>query len=985
MNLFQSSVLKKYLSAQDHDRIQKGYDAFKAYFQNETHQKNIRASKEEQFQQKFLIELFVNIFGYTMNPDEGFNITTELKNIGDAKKTDGAILQGDDALAVIELKGTNTRDLSKVTEQAFNYKNNQPSCVYVITSNFEKLRFYIHNAVDYEEFNLFTLSQERFNLLWLLLHEKNLLKGIPEKIKNESLLEEEKVTKRLYKDYSEFKNDLWEDMCRNNPKVDELELYKKSQKLLDRFLFIFFAEDKGLLPPNSISVIVEDWKKLKDLDAYKPLFSRFQKYFGYLNDGYKGKRYEIHAYNGGLFKADPLLDDLIITDEVLEKHVSRLTEYDFETEVDTNILGHIFEHSLNDIENVRAQLAGEELDKSKSKRKKDGVFYTPKYITKYIVDNTVGKLCEEKKAELGLDEEEFAKDRKGRRKDTLKKLDDQLRQYRDWLLQLTICDPACGSGAFLNQALEFLITEHRYVDELESQLLGYAMVFPDVENHILEKNIYGLDINEESVEIARLSLWLRTAKKGRKLTSLSRNIQVGNSLIDDPEFAGELAFNWVERFPKVFEKGGFNIVIGNPPYVSFSNGQQSFFEGGYKTAKCGDLYTLFYELGIRIMKENGRMGYITPSSFLTNIGFFTLRAYLIDFRIEIIIDHGSNVFKDAAVDSTTVILKKETVEDCTIRCSSDGVSFNDVESRLFRELDDQVFNIYVRPKELRLANEIMKKSSSFDMHVTFSRGVEFGFKSQFILDIPTSSSMKPIVCGGDISRNAIRFQDKFVEHDDANPKIYKSSRIYSEPKILLRRIGNEITSCFDNNGYWNVCDVYNLQKKEDGAFPLKTIAAVINSKLIDFIYRNKFKSVKKLFPKIPIQNLKKLPLPKESNQYADLLQDLQEQALLCRQEYMTLTMGLLDVLESRFSLVRVSKKLDNWAELDFKEFKKELVKNKVTLSLEEEAEWMVFFNKKKAESSTLKAEIDRLDREIDQMVYELYGLNDEEIAIIENS
>jgi type II restriction/modification system DNA methylase subunit YeeA len=197
---------------------------------------------------------------------------------------------------------------------------------------------------------------------------------------------------------------------------------------------------------------------------------------------------------------------------------------------------------------VRAQLAGEEVDKSKSKRKKDGVFYTPKYITKYIVDNTVGKLCQEKKQELSIDEAEFAKDRKGRKTATLKKLDAQLKTYREWLLQLTICDPACGSGAFLNQALEFLMDEHRYVDELESHLLGYAMVFPDVENHILERNIYGVDINEESVEIARLSLWLRTAKKGRKLNSLSSNIKVGNSLIDDPAVAGDLAFNWQEEF-----------------------------------------------------------------------------------------------------------------------------------------------------------------------------------------------------------------------------------------------------------------------------------------------------------------------------------------------------------------------------------------------------------------------------------------------------
>jgi hypothetical protein len=310
MALYQISVLNKHLASQDAEAVKAAYVKFSGYFLNKEIQENIRKSKEEQFQQKFLMELFVNVFGYTMNPDANYNLTTELKNIKDAKKTDGAILKADGAaLAVIELKGTDTKDLAKVNDQAFNYKNNQPECVYVITSNFEKLRFFIHNAVEHEEFNLFTLTEERFALLWLFLQKDNLLGGIPAKVKEESLLQEDKVTKALYADYSAFKNDLWEDMVAQNPQHDPLLLYQKSQKLLDRFLFIFFSEDKGLLPPNSISAIIEQWNKLKELDEYKPLYSRFQKYFGYMNDGYKGAKYEIHAYNGGLFVTDELLRD----------------------------------------------------------------------------------------------------------------------------------------------------------------------------------------------------------------------------------------------------------------------------------------------------------------------------------------------------------------------------------------------------------------------------------------------------------------------------------------------------------------------------------------------------------------------------------------------------------------------------------------------------------------------------------------------------
>ena len=169
MSLFQNSVLKKYLQRLDQKKVDQAWEVFSSHFHNKEIQENIRAAKEEQYQGEFLIDLFVKVFGYIKNPSPSFNLTTELKNVKGAKKTDGAILKGDTALAVIELKGTKVTDLDKVESQAFGYKNNQPGCNYVITSNFEKLRFYIDNAVDHEPFNLFSLTRERFNVLWLCL------------------------------------------------------------------------------------------------------------------------------------------------------------------------------------------------------------------------------------------------------------------------------------------------------------------------------------------------------------------------------------------------------------------------------------------------------------------------------------------------------------------------------------------------------------------------------------------------------------------------------------------------------------------------------------------------------------------------------------------------------------------------------------------------------------------------------------------------
>ena len=264
----------------------------------------------------------------------------------------------------------------------------------------------------------------------------------------------------------------------------------------------------------------------------------------------------------GIIVDDEVLDNITIDDDLLYLHTLKLSEYDFISEVDVNILGHIFENSLNELDEIKAQLAGETVDKTKTKRKKDGVFYTPKYITKYIVENTVGKLCDDKKSELEIAEDDYSTDQK-RQKKTIKILLDRLTAYRNWLLQLTICDPACGSGAFLNQALDFLINEHKYIDEMQAKLFGDAMVLSDVEKSILENNLFGVDLNEESVEIAKLSLWLRTAQPNRKLNDLNNNLKCGNSLIDDVEIAGDKAFNWQQEFPQIFKeknKKAFHIT-----------------------------------------------------------------------------------------------------------------------------------------------------------------------------------------------------------------------------------------------------------------------------------------------------------------------------------------------------------------------------------------------------------------------------------------
>ena len=517
----------------------------------------------------------------------------------------------------------------------------------MVTSNFEKLRFYIGNAIEHIEFNLFTLSKTDFEILYLCLSFESIKNGLPKKVKEESLSQEDLITKKLYQNYSLFKRELHQNLVSLNPQYDSLTLFKKSQKLLDRFLFLFFAEDRNLLPPNSVRLILNDWRDLQECEVEIPLYQRFKKYFEYLNTGFKGKRYDVFAYNGGLFKPNEVLDTILIDDELLFRHTSKLSDYDFASEIDVNILGHIFENSLNELDEINAQLTGEEIDKTKTRRKKDGVFYTPKYITKYIVENTVGKLCAEKKVELQIIEEEYATDKRRQLK-TKQALLDKLKTYQNWLLQLTICDPACGSGAFLNQALDFLITKHRYIDELQAKLLGVPIIFSDIEKSILENNLFGVDLNDESVEIAKLSLWLRTAQPNRKLNDLNNNIKCGNSLIDDPAIVGEKAFNWQEAFPQVFENGGFDVVIGNPPYVQLqSMGEMSEIlkNCGYETFDKGaDLYCIFTERGYKLLKNGGVQSFIMPNKWMLVAYGKPLRKFLSKTGLRQVLNFGDIQF-----------------------------------------------------------------------------------------------------------------------------------------------------------------------------------------------------------------------------------------------------------------------------------------------------------------------------------------------------
>jgi len=248
VSLFQKSVLKN--ASQEESKVALGWAEYQKFKEKIEF---IRTVKEEKYQDGFLKDIFENCLGYTLdstNPNN-FNLEREKKNETDGKKADGVMYVNGEVIGVIELKAQDTKNLDKIEAQAFNYHNSHSNSKYIIISNFDELRFYIDKKTAYEKFFLFDMDYEKFKKLHLLLSYESIKQDIPLKLKEKSASFEQEISKKLYKDFSAFRTHLFENLVKNN-NLDKAQLLRLTQKLCDRIIFILFAEDRGLLTPNTI-------------------------------------------------------------------------------------------------------------------------------------------------------------------------------------------------------------------------------------------------------------------------------------------------------------------------------------------------------------------------------------------------------------------------------------------------------------------------------------------------------------------------------------------------------------------------------------------------------------------------------------------------------------------------------------------------------------------------------------------------------------
>ncbi|MBL8999717.1 MAG: N-6 DNA methylase [Phycisphaerae bacterium] len=586
--------------------------------------------KESSIDTQFLDQLFGEGLGYSVKTQSPTGWQLEHKytvpGIGTADAAFGDFPADNSPVAVVELKNANNdldRDKSNgrtAVQQCWDYLNALPECTWGIVSNFSTIRLYHRSKgnLAYEEFTLQELrDRERFNEFYCLFERGGLLRSqLGQPPRAATLLDKTQKRQRevgddLYGSYQYQRLRLIEHLHKAERRTLD-EAIRIAQKLLDRIIFIAFCEDRGLLPEKCLE------RAATALPAFSRVTNpRWHNFLGLFHAVDKGGSVKpvINAFNGGLFAPDPAIDDLDLDDEPWTIGFRGFGDFDFSEEVNVEVLGHLFERSITELEKLRVgglfalkgaveganghTIPAAKPAKGKAKkpapadddsplskmpksaqRKRFGIYYTPPAFTGLIVERTVDALVRDRFAALA---KAHKVDPDSRDTQNPAKLQKYWRACLDCLKAITICDPACGSGAFLIRAYDAMDAHYKAVvhglggsGAPPEELAHIEDAIPDL---ILSNNLYGVDLSREGVEITQLALWIRSARVGKTLMDLSTHIVHGNSLVTDPAVDPH-ALDWAKAFPQVFGKpgsGGFDCVIGNPPWERVKVQDREFF------------------------------------------------------------------------------------------------------------------------------------------------------------------------------------------------------------------------------------------------------------------------------------------------------------------------------------------------------------------------------------------------------------------------
>ena len=805
---------------------------------------------------------------------------------------------------------------------------------------------------------------KEFDFIWETFSKERVLKGSFDKFVQGNLNKKGTATvdKEFLLSLDSWRTYLATSISWNNKDIDEDEINFAVQQTIDRLIFLRIAEDRNVEPYGNLQ------QSIKQGDFYNNLFQQF--------------RHADEKYNSGLFDftKDKISKHLKIDNKVLKTIINELyypeSPYEFSV-LSVEILGSAYEQFLGkQIKVDKAHRA--HIEEKPEVRKAGGVYYTPQYIVEYIVKNTVGKLIEGKKPKE--------------------------------IEKIKIVDPACGSGSFLIGAYQYLLDWHRnYYLERHAELVSASakneetkkrvrgadkLLTPEgnlttsEKKRILLNNIFGVDIDVNAVEVTKLSLLLKCMEgeteasianqfrlfNERVLPTLDDNIKDGNSLIDTDYYAGELdfgeekkikPFNWQKGFSEVFKKGGFDAVIGNPPYgfhQIHSDNVKQYLKKYFRASQGSfENYFLFYEKSLKLLTENGLHGFIVPVTWLTIPSAKSLRKFILDdYSIKEISWLPDRVFEEAQVNTLVSIIQKAKPTKTLVNIY-DSLGFvnppqtqNTFEQSKFKK-SDYYIGIFENDLDQSIFTKISKLSEPLKEFCRPCSGYnpyEVGkgiapdgkpHSKETVQTKPYNSEKKlgkewkAEIIGRDLSRYYLTITGKRWIKYGSWLSAPRDPNNFLGKRILVQEItggkDRRIIATYYDGELYHSRDVIPIKFDNDSVNPFY-ILALINSDLMTWYHHKRNpKAQKGLFPKVLVSDLEKLPIRKIDSGNKE---DVSSQAEI---------INLVD------QLIKLNEE-------------------KATVKLE-------------SRINQIKSKIDYCESRIDELIYQLYELTADEIKIVE--
>ena len=827
-------------------------------------------------------------------------------------------------------------------KQAITYAYNR-GIIWAVLTDFEGLLVY--NAQTGRLFiNLpYDNYLRDFDDLWLLSRESSESNALNEKAEKYGVLPPRLgVEQRLFNQLRHWREELFTQLYHYNPNLSFTQIDEVIQRLFNRLIFIRTCEDRRIEDKVLLGT-VHEWhsrgRKGELVESLRRIFRNF--------DGY---------YDSDLF-ALHLVDQAFIESTTIEGIINGLYEipggmasYDFSL-IDADVLGAVYEQYLGHVATVVKQRAKEaqirmdlglpseltfELTAKKERRKEHGIYYTPRFVTNYIVRETVGRLLKE-------------------------------RSHNE-ILNIKVLDPACGSGSFLIRAYDELLNYHAYRSGKSVSELDQWERLP-----ILIRNIFGVDLDVQAIEIARLNLLLRSLAKRETLPSLADNIRQGNSLISGTEeelkgyfgdsWREKKPFNWEQEFEDTMADGGFDIVIGNPPYVSFGlRGAERMEEAldRYSRDKFPNsaeyklsTYALFIDRGLQLLKDGGYLSYILPDSFLLGRFFSKLRKGILNrCAIKGIVLFAEDFWLGGTI-GLPVIFILQKVEDSESRRSNqvsvrlctdpkqlqsgDFLKSFSYEQSYFDSVLHNRFRLFFDKFSKDLVQKMDTRAIRANEIVSIHTGVRSKIGQKNVISKRQSSRtwQKGLISGEEIDRYFMDYRGNYINID---PQLLWSGgwdrKVILQPKLLMRQTGDSLVATFDDNGYYHLNNLHSIVLK-DKNYGLKYVLGVLNSKALNYYYHAISLESGRTMAQTDIETIELLPIrtidfdnPTEKKMHDDLV-------------------ALVD------KMLKLNKRLAP-------------IRNTPCNDRDE-----------------LLREINRTDNEIDNLVYDLYGLTEKEREIVE--